>query len=49
MRPATAAVLGTIIRLIDPGVIDEGEGPLDVAIIVVRTGAAAGVAFGCCR
>ena len=40
------ALLVTIIGMIDPRVIGEGEGPLDVMIIVGGTGAAAGLVFG---
>jgi hypothetical protein len=43
---AIMALLVTIIGIIDPGVIDVGEGPLDVMLIVGRTGAAAGLMFG---
>jgi len=43
---AFMAVLVTIIGMIDPRVIGEGEGPLDVMIIVGGTGAAAGLVFG---
>jgi hypothetical protein len=43
---AFMALLVTIIGMIDPRVIGEGEGPLDVMIIVGGTGAAAGLVFG---
>ena len=43
---AIMALLVTIISMIDPRVIGEGEGPLDVMIIVGGTGAAAGLVFG---
>ena len=38
---AIMAPLVAIIGIIDPGVIDLGEGPLDVMLIVGRVGAAA--------
>ena len=40
------ALLVTIVGMIDPRVIGEGEGPLDVMVIVGGTGAAAGLVFG---
>ena len=43
---AFMALLVTIIGMIDPRVIGEGEGPLDVMVIVGGTGAAAGLVFG---
>ena len=43
---AIMALLVTIVGIIDPGVIGEGEGPLDVMVIVGGTGAAAGLVFG---
>ena len=43
---AFMALLVTIIGMFDPRVIGEGEGPLDVMIIVGGTGAAAGLVFG---
>ena len=43
---AIMALLVAIIGIIDPGVIDVGDGPLDVMVIVGRTGAAAGLLFG---